>query len=536
MSQQANIAAAPQHFREWVPTWLKAVVALFILFPVMLINGAYTGSSVDISSFLGVLSEDINMAYFAASAGMAISYPIVPILRPVATTKTIILIVLFAQLGLSFICATTTYVEVLIVCSFFIGYFKGFSLIEIISILMPIVTPSGTRNEFYSKFYPISLIIGQLSLVLTAEFAYNYQWQHMYYFMIVLLLIAMLLVVVFMAFGRRLIRIPYKEIDWYSFFQASCVMMAIIYVCTYGKTNDWFASRNIIIATISIPVLGWMFIRRQLMSDKRPFVDMSVLKNRNSAVMYLFSFFMMFMASFTTLSSAYVTSVLRLDATKANELYLYMIPGIVIGGFACYYLYRRAIRMAWLLFIGFSCFTLAIALLYFNVQPEGTYEDLYLPMFLKGIGIVILYVAIGVYAIQGLEPKQLIYNAFFIICSRSALAPAVALGIMTNWLYRLQQQNLSVLSESVDALNPYTSSLYTQSYSSYIAKGLSIEEAKQMALNTLYGKVQIQATTVSIKEILGYMLIIGIVILVGILLYFFKYRAVRLVKVGQDLS
>ena len=129
MSQQANIAAAPQHFREWVPTWLKAVVALFILFPVMLINGAYTGSSVDISSFLGVLSEDINMAYFAASAGMAISYPIVPILRPVATTKTIILIVLFAQLGLSFICATTTYVEVLIVCSFFIGYFKGFSLI-----------------------------------------------------------------------------------------------------------------------------------------------------------------------------------------------------------------------------------------------------------------------------------------------------------------------------------------------------------------------------------------------------------------------
>ena len=244
----------------------------------------------------------------------------------------------------------------------------------------------------------------------------------------------------------------------------------------------------------------------------------------------------MFMASFTTLSSAYVTSVLRLDATKANELYLYMIPGIVIGGFACYYLYRRAIRMAWLLFIGFSCFTLAIALLYFNVQPEGTYEDLYLPMFLKGIGIVILYVAIGVYAIQGLEPKQLIYNAFFIICSRSALAPAVALGIMTNWLYRLQQQNLSVLSESVDALNPYASSLYTQSYSSYIAKGLSIEEAKQMALNTLYGKVQIQATTVSIKEILGYMLIIGIVILVGILLYFFKYRAVRLVKVGQDLS
>lgn len=192
--------------------------------------------------------------------------------------------------------------------------------------------------------------------------------------------------------------------------------------------------------------------------------------------------------------------------------------------------------MAWLLFIGFSCFTLAIGLLYFNVQPTGMYEDLYLPMFLKGVGLLVLFVAIGVYAIQGLEPKQLIYNAFFIICARSALAPAVASGIMTNWLYRLQQQNLSVLSESVDALNPTASGLYNQSYAGYLAKGLSIEEAKQMALNTLYGKVQIQAITVSIKEILGYMLIIGIIILVIILLYFFKYRAVRLVKVGQDLS
>lgn len=532
----AQSAATPQHFREWVPTWLKAVVALFVLFPVMLINGAYTGSSVDISGFLGVWSEDINMAYFAASAGMAMAYPVIPIVKPVATTKTIILTVLFAQLILSLVCATTSYVEIIIVASFFIGYFKAFSLMEIILIITPIVAPSGTRNEFYSKFYPITLTIGQLSLVLTAEFAYSYQWQHMYYFMIVLLLIAMLLVVIFMAFGRKLIRLPYKEVDWYSFFQASCVMMAIIYVCTYGKTNDWFASKNILYASISIPILGWMFIRRQLMTDKRPFVDMSVLKNRNSVVVFLFSFLMMFMASFTTLSSAYVTSVLRLDATKSNELFLYMIPGIILGGFICYYLYRWAIRMAWLMFIGFACFSLAIGLLYFNVQPTGMYEDLYLPMFLKGLGMLVLFVAMGVYSIQGLEPQQLIYNAFFLICARSALAPAVASGVMANWLYRAQQKNIMVLSESVDSLNPAATSLYNQTYTSSLAQGLSIEDAKMMAANALYSKVQIQAVTVSIKEILGYMLIAGIIILVVILLYFFKYRAVRLVKVGQDLT
>src|SRR5215475_10227695 len=81
-------------FREWVPVWLKAVVGVTILIPIMLINGAYTGSNIDISGFLGVLSEDINMAYYASSAGMAIGYLVTPKVRPVATVKTILLIAL----------------------------------------------------------------------------------------------------------------------------------------------------------------------------------------------------------------------------------------------------------------------------------------------------------------------------------------------------------------------------------------------------------------------------------------------------------
>ncbi len=528
-------ANSSQHFRSWVPQWVVCVVALLVLTPVLLINGAYTGSSVDISGALGVLSEDINMAYYAASAGMALAYPIVPIIRPVATTKTIILGVLFLQFILSWFCAITTSMEMIIVCSFFIGFFKAFTLVEIMGIIMPFFSPSNTRNEFYSKFYPITLILGQLSLVLTAEFAYSYQWQNMYYFLIALLLLAMLLVVIFMAFGRKLIYIPYKEIDWLSFFQCSVVFMCILYVTTYGKTNDWFASNNIVIATILIPIFGWMFLRRQLLSIERPFVDLSVFKNRNSVVIYLFSFIMMFFTSFTTLTSSYVNSVLRLETTRANELYLFMIPGIVLGGFICYYFFKRAIRMAWLIFIGFSCFTLAIGMLYFMVESAGVYEDLFIPMFLKGLGMLVLFVSFAVYAIQGLREDQLIYNGFFIIGCRSVLAPAIGSCILSNWLYRLQQQNLVHLSESVDRLNPITNSIYSQSYAGSLLKGFSVEDAQRIATNALYSRVQIQALTVSIKEILGYMLIMGIILLVIILLYFFKYKPVTLVAVGRDL-
>ena len=527
--------ASLQHFRSWVPRWMQFVVAIVVLVPIMLLNGAYTGSNLDISGSMGVMAEDINMAYFATSAGMAMAYPIIPIIRPVATTKTIILIVLFLQLILSLVCAITSYMEILIVCSFFIGYFKGFTLNETLAILNPFLAPSGTRNEFYSKFYPITLSCSQLSLVLTAELAYQYQWKYMYYFMIVLLLVAMLFVVIFMAFGRKLIRIPYKEIDWLSFFQASCFMMCIIYICTYGKTNDWFADRKIVIASIIAPIVGWLFVRRQLLTDRVPFADLSVLRNRNSAIVILFSFLMMFMASYSTLSTTYIISVLRLDSTKSNELYVYVILGIILGGIICFICYKKAVRMAWLLVIGFLSFTIGIGYMYFTVESAGIYEDLFLPSFLKGLGLMVLFVAMGIYGIQGLRLDQLIYNAFFLIGARSALAPAVSSSIMTNWLYRSQQNNISVLSESVDNLSPLAIAQFNQSYSAYLSNGLSIEDAQMMARNALYLKVQVQATTISIKEILGVMLIVGCIILVIIVLYFFQQRAVRLIKVGNDL-
>lgn len=522
------------HFRSWVPKWLSIVIAMLILFPVLLINGAYTGSNVDISSALGVLSEDINMAYYTASAGMAIGYLFLPYVKPIATTKTIILSVLLIQIALSLICALTSYIEIVIVCSFAIGFFKAFSMSEVITILMPFFSPSDTRNEFYSKFYPITIGIAQLSLVLTAEFAYRYQWQHMYYFMIVLLLIAVIAVVIFMRYGGRLIRIPFKEIDWLSFFQLSVVMLSVIYVLNYGKINDWFTSPKIVLFSIVSVVLGWIFVRRQLLAE-RPFVNLNVLRNRSSRVVYLLSFLLMFFASYTVLTSSYVNTILRIDSVKSNELYLYTLPGLVVGGIICFYFFKQAIRMAWLIFLGFGSFTIAIAYLYFTVEPMGLYSDLFLPMFLKGVGMVILFVAFGVYAVQGLSAEQLLPNIFFIIGTRSALAPAVGTTILVNWLYRLQQKNMTVLSENISFDNPLAVNQFTSSLQSAVAKGYGIQDAEKIATNALYLKVQIQAMTVSIKTILGWMLILGILVMVGILLYFFKYSPVKLMKAGTDM-
>ena len=55
--------------RPWVPQWLGIVTMFVVMFPIIMLNGTYTGSMLEVSSTLGILSEDITMGYYAAAAG-----------------------------------------------------------------------------------------------------------------------------------------------------------------------------------------------------------------------------------------------------------------------------------------------------------------------------------------------------------------------------------------------------------------------------------------------------------------------------------
>jgi hypothetical protein len=336
-----------------------------------------------------------------------------------------------------------------------------------------------------------------------------------------------------MKYARRLERIPFKEIDWMSLFLISVCFMSIIYFATYGKTKDWFASKNIVIAVALSIITGWLFIRRQF--SEQPFVDLSVLKNRSSVVVYTLSFLLMFFVSFSILISSYTSSVLQLDNTHMNRLYLFMIPGFIAGGFLSYYFFIKEIRMAWLIFIGFACLTFSIALLYFIVTPQGLYEELFFLMFLRGLGMQTLFLAFSVYGINGLNSKQITYNGFFIVSSRSAIAPAVGASILTNWLNVLQQENITLLSAGIDTQNPMAMEQFNASVRTALAQGWGLENAQQLATQALYHQVQIQASVVSIKTIAGWMALFGIILLIGILLYFFQYKPVKLITMGKDM-
>ena len=103
-------------------------------------------------------------------------------------------------------------------------------------------------------------------------------------------------------------------------------------------------------------------------------------------------------------------------------------------------------------------------------------------------------------------------------------------------LYRLQQKYIYSLSETITTADPLAASRYTQSLNNALAQGHRYDEAVQIATHSLYGTLQEQSLLLALKEILGYLLVISIIIaVISRFIPFHKTIRVTFAKTGDDM-
>ena len=164
--------------RRWVPDWLALASVFIVILPVLMVNGSYTGSMLEVSNTLGTNTEDITMGYYATSAGFAIGYPIVPKVLSAIPEKMMLVVNLALQFLLSWVCARSQNVDILIVASFVIGFLKGFMMLWFIRMARFIFSPKDVRSEFYSYFFPLGMCVASFirisSLWLSASASFRW--------------------------------------------------------------------------------------------------------------------------------------------------------------------------------------------------------------------------------------------------------------------------------------------------------------------------------------------------------------------------
>lgn len=358
----------------------------------------------------------------------------------------------------------------------------------------------------------------------------------MYYFVTILLLIALLFVICFFRYARRPMHIPFKEMDGRSMFIIATAFLLTLYTFTYGKTLDWFASPKIRVYVFVIPLLIALFIHRQRTQSK-PFVSLKPLFLHKSIIGYGFMVLAMFLTATSSLVTNYMNSIIRVDSIHANSLSLWLLPGYVVGAVICFWWFRwQRWRFRFLISGGMFCYVIYLAILYFGITPYGTYEMLYLPILFRGVGMMVIFIAFGVFVVEDLDPRLTLSNAFFLISFRSVLAPVLSASFFNNMLYYLQAKGMNILSENMTLTNPLVEQKYNQALSNALAQGHEFSEAGQLAANSLYSTLQQQSLLLALKTLIGYVLILALVIaVIAAFIPFHKTLKVAVVKTGDDM-
>lgn len=157
-------------------------------------------------------------------------------------------------------------------------------------------------------------------------------------------------------------------------------------------------------------------------------------------------------------------------------------------------------------------------------------------MILRGFGMMVLFIAFGLYVVEDLEPKLMLSNTFFLINSRSVLAPIIAISFFNNMQYMLQLEYVQSLSASVTSSDPLAAERYARSLQNAISQGHCFEQAQQVAVSSLDSTFQMQGLLLSVKDILGMMMVAALVVaVVSAFIPFHKAVRVKVVKTGEDM-
>lgn len=484
-------------FHHWVPQWLQNILVIIGFLPLMMVNGVYIKNLSFMVSETQLLSSYFMMAYFASSIGMYIVYPLGLRLKQAFHSKKLVIGSLLSLALLSHICSSTNNATLFILCSLLIGVAKFIGLFEFLIPLIQLLCTNTSREKSYPILYPLLMLISYFGSFFYTKIADIFHWNDVYHIMVIILLVETLIMILVMHHKRSMRRFPFYQIDWIGMILFTTILMGINYILCMGEYHDWFKGPIIKELAIGILTLLSIFIYHES-KLKRPYLDLNHIKQRNVIASIILSLAVGFFLASGSMLSIYIKSILGYDNNSYAVFYVSMLPGCIIGGLICYHWFRHEWNLKILIMIGVGCSMGSNIIFYFLFSPVGDISNMILPMIMKGVGTIILFVTIGIYCYQDLPPENKFSAGAIFTTIRSFVGVALFITLF-NWGFKyLQLQHLSSLASNIDSI------LWTT-----------------RSKSSIYRSIGIQSILLAAKQIYGYTIIIGCSIL--ILISFFRF-------------
>lgn len=497
-------------YESWVPRRVRFWLIVFFALIYQFAGGIYLASLSQMVGDVAVLSEDFTMAGYCTLIGLTMVFPMLFRLKFRFYTRQLFFI---ASVGLIICNILTMYIEipcVLWIICFIVGVLKMMGMFGCMTSIQLCITP--TRN--YGVFFPVVylLVCGsiQLSGMCTAYVSYFTNWRMMNLVMIAFLGIHAALVYFLMKHDHRSCPyLPLKGVDFVGFALWSLLLVVGTWVFTFGEHYDWWHSDKINIASGLFVMLLAMCIYWSGKCEQ-PYIALKAFTYpRVVNMMILLLGLGVMQGAAHLLQPIFVTSILHYDALNTISLNLPELIGIIFGALLVYY---SLVRWKWsvkqFLFLSFALVTYYAISMYFLIDAGVSKEMMYIPLIAYGIAEVMME-AMATYYLARAVPFIHFFQTIAIIgFIRAGIGNAIGGAIVHSLFSWTMAKNFTNSSEVID--------------DNLISSGFAPFE--QLASLT-----SVQSLMMAIKECYGYIIFIGMILLIIVLSSNYKTSIVRLV-------
>ena len=495
------------HIR-FVPEPLKPWLVILFIIILNCTGGVYLAAVSEMVGSTQLLQEDIMMAGHASLVGMALFFAIMFRLKWAVRPKTAMGSCIMVLVVANLICMHTGSVPVLVGTSLVAGFFRMWGIYECNSTIQLWITPKRDMAIWFCYIY--LMVNGTIQLTGIASLAFSVwaSWHYMHWFIIGALLTMYLIVLVCYKGVRIMPRLPLFGIDWIGMLLWGTTAMSVLFISVYGEHYDWWQSEHIRLATVLGAVsLGANLWRASFL--RHPYISLEIFKIPIVPICVGIILVMdLLLAPSHIFEHALMEGVLGYDHLNSLTLNWVAIVGVVIG---VVFTWQTFARRKWsyqrMLVIAFSCFAFYLAYFYFRIDYNLPKEALYFPVIVRSAGYVIVAILMLTANARLPFPYTFLHGLSFQNMFSAALAAPIGNAIVGRVLKYTMERNSMLLSERMDHLTLSTT---------------------RASFGELYGMVQVQSLLESMKEIYGWLLLVAILCLIGLML---RYSGIRPLKV-----
>lgn len=491
MADWNNQKFAMPMFNPWVPErlrpWIYVVFALFF----QLSGSIYFANMQQMMGVTGLMREDIQLAAMCGVVGVNMPFPFLFRYKLRFTNRQLLINAALVIAACNILCLYVTWLPALCVISYVAGFFKLCGTFECFSNIRLWLSPKQDFGIFLPSMYIIILGAMPTSGWITQQLTVaTGSWQTIHWLTVVLMLVIVLVVYTCTHPWRMMPRpLPLVSLDWLGCLLWSAVMLEIIWLFTYGEYYNWTDSDLWCGVLVSLPLTLAVSIRR-MSRIRHPYITPDIFAHKR-LIPILAMFFVAEMLNATphALQNTLTGGILHWGFTTTQQFCLFELMGYVCGCVLTILwgrgtptwgrLPRLGLKYTQLLAVGFTALLLYQVLLYFYVSPTLNVERLWLPTFLRTFGYAVFFSTMTIYL------KDLIdFPAFFMALPvsgfiRNGVAESVCSGI---YGYGLRRQVADALSRGI--------------HTDYV-----------------------QVLMVAVKEVFGWMCLVGTFTLLLMLLY-----------------